>query len=952
MLPGREGSLGELQSTLDSCVRRQRSHVTLLSGSVGSGKTTLVETFGRHAANSSARFLIARASAAARDVRFGIIGQLFGGAPIDAHAAGRISRLLTGDSFAGPLPEPGSAITQSMRPTGEPARHTVLQQLSAALVDLGAHRPLVLAVDDVHDADLASLHCLLYLVRRLRYARVAMLVVLTESAMVQPPHPVFRAELLSQPHTSRMNLPPLPREVLAQMVTEAGLEPVAEVTGRCLELTGGNPMLARALLGTRTAGPAHSGRPEDLDDSGFGRAVLDCLHRHEPLVREAAEALAMLPGPVSVEVLSQFLDVVPAFARRALAVLEGSGLVQRGQLRHDLVRRSVLADIAPPRRRRLHEQAAAVLDEHGADPSVVAEHLLAADSADADWARTALKEAAAQALAGGRPDQASAYLRLARRSAPDPAARVGILAMLVRAHWQTNPADAEDDLAELVREARGLDPGEHLAAVPFLLWLGRFDTVNKILCPAATPDADDPSGPPDLARLMTAIVRPGYGLPDRQRWARLAHQDGAALTSDPLREALTVLAGSMVPTPDEDVVTSAEEVLQRYQSRRDMIGPLTAPLMALLYAGRADRTAVWADQFLLQAPMAKSHSWQAVLRAIRAEAALRLGDLRLAERYACDAWEVIRYAWGVAAAGPLATLVQCALATGRLEEAERWLAVRTIPEVFETPLGLQYLDARGAYHLAAGSPELAREDLRRCRDLMLEWRTDVTGIVPWRIGLARVHLALGELTQARDLLHEQLYRCAAVDHRTQGRALRLLAGMAPPEQRRALLGQAVTHLQLSGDRVELARALGDGGRRLLAARQPARARRLLRRAYHLAQECGASGLAQHLLRNEPALADAPHPHPADQVDLLSEAERRVATLAAQGHTNRQIAGLLFITVSTVEQHLTKVYRKLDVKRRADLRDRLANSGDASAALPGRTRLPGSGTNRYPSTRAG
>jgi DNA-binding CsgD family transcriptional regulator len=51
---------------------------------------------------------------------------------------------------------------------------------------------------------------------------------------------------------------------------------------------------------------------------------------------------------------------------------------------------------------------------------------------------------------------------------------------------------------------------------------------------------------------------------------------------------------------------------------------------------------------------------------------------------------------------------------------------------------------------------------------------------------------------------------------------------------------------------------------------------------------------------------------------LSEAERRVAVLAAEGHTNREIARKLYITISTVEQHLTRIYRKLNVNRRADL----------------------------------
>ncbi len=64
--------------------------------------------------------------------------------------------------------------------------------------------------------------------------------------------------------------------------------------------------------------------------------------------------------------------------------------------------------------------------------------------------------------------------------------------------------------------------------------------------------------------------------------------------------------------------------------------------------------------------------------------------------------------------------------------------------------------------------------------------------------------------------------------------------------------------------------------------------------------------------------------------VLSPSERRVATLAANGTTNRIIARLLHITVSTVEQHLTRVYRKTGVDRRADLGSWLAGNPAVAA----------------------
>lgn len=76
----------------------------------------------------------------------------------------------------------------------------------------------------------------------------------------------------------------------------------------------------------------------------------------------------------------------------------------------------------------------------------------------------------------------------------------------------------------------------------------------------------------------------------------------------------------------------------------------------------------------------------------------------------------------------------------------------------------------------------------------------------------------------------------------------------------------------------------------------------------------APGPAEQPDRPEPPV----DPLDDEQTGSLTRAEQRVATLAARGYTNREIARRLYITVSTVEQHLTKVYRKLNVRRRREL----------------------------------
>jgi DNA-binding CsgD family transcriptional regulator len=102
-----------------------------------------------------------------------------------------------------------------------------------------------------------------------------------------------------------------------------------------------------------------------------------------------------------------------------------------------------------------------------------------------------------------------------------------------------------------------------------------------------------------------------------------------------------------------------------------------------------------------------------------------------------------------------------------------------------------------------------------------------------------------------------------------------------------------------------------------------RARMVARRASSMAKACHAEPLlerssSRQTERHFVVRPDVIEISGAANTSTLSDAERRVATLAAQGYTNRQIARRLFITVSTVEQHLTRAYRKLNVNRRTDL----------------------------------
>ncbi|MCX4657099.1 helix-turn-helix transcriptional regulator [Streptomyces microflavus] len=103
----------------------------------------------------------------------------------------------------------------------------------------------------------------------------------------------------------------------------------------------------------------------------------------------------------------------------------------------------------------------------------------------------------------------------------------------------------------------------------------------------------------------------------------------------------------------------------------------------------------------------------------------------------------------------------------------------------------------------------------------------------------------------------------------------------------------------------------------------------------MAKKCHAEPLAQNLLPDAERAADgrsctAGHEASEQAHDVLSEAELRVAALAAEGHTNREIARRLFITVSTVEQHMTRILRKLNLSRRDELPQGLNSMGGSAA----------------------
>jgi DNA-binding CsgD family transcriptional regulator len=201
--------------------------------------------------------------------------------------------------------------------------------------------------------------------------------------------------------------------------------------------------------------------------------------------------------------------------------------------------------------------------------------------------------------------------------------------------------------------------------------------------------------------------------------------------------------------------------------------------------------------------------------------------------------------------------------------------------------------------------------------------------------VASVALAqLGEEERALELAHEELRFAQELGTpRAVGIAQRAVALAGPADDRQAGLEAALATLEKGTAKLELARVTCELGAEMRRRGERSAARDLLRRAYALASECGGTRLANRA-RDELGRSGARLiREPASGIDALTPSEVRVAELAAEGLTNREVAQALFVSEKTVETHLGRVYRKLDIKSRHALPGALAERQAAAAAEP-------------------
>ncbi|HEU5473407.1 MAG TPA: AAA family ATPase [Actinophytocola sp.] len=897
-----------------------KGRVVLINGDLATGKTELLQTFTESVAEQGALVLTATAARAERAMRMGVMWQLFRSTALSAGTLDRVSRLIEA--------EPQATEERDLDPgTMQLTDARVVHGVSSVLLDLAADTPVVIAIDDLQFVDGGSLQVLLYLRRRMRSRRL--LLALTEWQRPGRPGSFLRAEVSRQP-SHRLTLAPLSEAGVTELVAHRlGQRTGSRFASACYALSGGNPLLLRALIDdhARAAEPV---RDRPVPGGAFRQAVLDCLHRWDPDLLAVASGLAVLADAASPDRVAELLAMQPQSVSQLFDVLAAAGIVRGERFRHSEIAATVLEGMPPEEVARLHVRAAELLYRHGADAMEVARHVVAGDAAPGPWAVRVLRHAADQAVVDDAP-LAVRCLELAMRACDEERDRVALRAALVRVAWRVNPSVAMRHLSPLhgAVNAGELTWRDAVPVTRHLLWQGD-------LCAAAAQlqAVHAAAGPPDArttAELRLACEWIYGSLRDR------VPQDVHALLCPSATSANPWVRTAMLNSlwsgrAGRDVVNSAEHILQGCLG--DVMPEVGATaLLALDDADRHERAMFWCNTLFDEAVRRQATTWQAVLGCVHADLAWRRGDLVTADARAATALSLLpTQSWGVLIGFPLSILIQVNTAMGRHDAAAELLD-RALPEaMFATSFGPRYLHASGHFNLACGRPLAALDDFERCAAWLRGQDRDVPAVVPWRSDLAQTLLRLGRRKEARDLVAEQLNRTGpAGGSRTRAVALRVLAACTDVKDRAPLLREAIQCLERCGDRLELARALADLSQLQRELGQLGDARLTLRKVEQLAKACNAEVLPDQRGRPIPDRPVREDPTPTGPA-TLSDAERKVAELAADGHTNREIGRKLYITVSTVEQHLTRIYKKLNVTRRTDLAPELSRQDSVESRL--------------------
>ena len=921
----REAELAALEAMLGAA-RAGDGRLVVVEGSAGIGKTRLLAEVRALAQAGELEVLSARGGELEGEFAFGVVRQLFE-APLAAASAELRAELLSGAAGLS-----GSLFASAPTPSGEAAESSfaMLHGLYWLAANFASRTPTLVVVDDLHWADEPSLRWLHYLARRLEGLPLLLL------TATRPPEqanlPALVGELLTDPVAVVIRPAVLGRESAAALARERlGNEPAAAFAAALETGSGGNPLYLVALLDAvlqQGLAPTVENAPHvlELGPRAVSYGVSTRLARLPSEATDLLRAAAILGDRTDLALAAALAGTDPTTALTAASALVRADLLRNEnplEFTHPVVRTAVLETLSAAARAHAHRAAAEAILDAGGRPEQAATHLVLTVPSRDDFIVTTLRQAAAHALAQGAAPAAAAYLRRALAEPPPREERSRVLYELGVAELQSGAAESARHLRQAIDELE-----DATSSPEIVLAYSHATEVAGQISPSTL----------DLLRRTSVRMREV----DVDLHWRIEGQMIIAAHFDP---ELYPLIAEEVSTPPDDSVRAgsgagvllaawASEETRRGASRERAVDYATralqstlhypsAPflavnfLYALTFAGEVEDAA---RGYEVAIELAQAHGdvlSLAILYLFRALLRAQVGDLRGAEE---DLRPIERMAFQDTAAlqpywaGYLAELL---LERGELAEAQR--LVERPPAVAQQGHFLNFFRVRGLVAFRAGSPEQALTDFRAAGDLARSLRIENPAFAPWRSEAALALHRLDRSDEARALAREELelsQRWGAA--RTIGislRALGLIEGGRTGAQR---LREAVDVLADSPARLEYARALVDLGAALRRGNSRSEARQLLRQGIELAHRCGATALVA--LANEELAATGAHARTIllSGLDALTASERRVAHMAAEDLSNKEIAQALFVTVKTVEQHLGRVYRKLDISSRRQL----------------------------------
>jgi DNA-binding CsgD family transcriptional regulator len=783
--------------------------------------------------------------------------------------------------------------------------------------EVAAEAPVLVVLDDTHWLDRPSVDAFAFVARRIASEPIVMLV----TARNGYESPFVDLGL------NEMDVEPLDRADAAALLECVAPDLVASERERILVEAAGNPLsiveLPRAMH-SRASTPM--GISDRLVETFWARTI------ELPGGSQLALLVASLDAAAGLQATLAAAGSLAGrrVTRGEIEVAEGAGLVRVNgdvvRFRHPLVPAAIASAAPPAARRAAH---AALADEHADDPDRSAWHRAASLEGPDDTVATALRSVASRAVDRGAPQVAVLAVERAAALTLDPAERGPLLIQGAQMHFELGHPSAS---LELLEAARGLPLSPyHQARLAFLTeiigartWTGadRIPTLVEM----ARAMLDEGHAEQSLEALFTIALRAWWSDVDPEtRDAIVDLVDGIPLASDaPPRIAILAMAHPMR--------CGAEMIERISRTKPDASDPLGALAIGM------GATAVWAQDLslpflevavnglrlqgrrglLTQALVAQA--WSAAHLALEPLAVSASQEaMRLAHETGQPLWE---------AAAQLAHAVVLA-ERGDLEAAE---AEATHAESILVPLGgggllalAQLVRGRGAvahHHCGIGLEYLTHIVTR----IDPAYHPFVGTWVLSDLVEACVHTGQPERAAA---YFEQLQ---ALAERTNGGLLRCEAAYARPfvtDDDHAEEAFQAGLERLAGWPCFRGRMLLWYGRWLRRQRRVAESRAPLRAAKQRFESLAFRRLAEQANEELRAAGEIGTVRTDHAWTTLSPQELQIARLAASGMTNREIGERLFLSHRTVGSHLHRLFPKLGVTSRGQLRDALQAATNAS-----------------------